>query len=108
MIWNHRPQNAKASERGMGIRWRLYHLQETHGHGFLQEGWGYAVGLILINRHEADSYRLGPKTGFLSRGIGWPGIEEEWFNSLAAIPGTWVYLNTRTNARRVILPGIGS
>jgi hypothetical protein len=50
-------------------RWQPYH-------GFLQEGWGYAVGLTWINRHEADSYRLGPKTAFLSRGIGRSGIEE--------------------------------
>jgi hypothetical protein len=54
-----------------GIHWRLFfhHLRETHEHGFLPEGWGYAVGLTWINRNEADSYQLEPKPGILSREI---------------------------------------
>jgi hypothetical protein len=39
----------------------------------------YAVDITRTRRNEADSAGLRSKTGFLSRGIGWP-----WVN-----PGVW-------------------
>jgi hypothetical protein len=62
-------------------------------HDSLEEGRGYVVGLTWINRHEADSYRLGPKTRFLSRGIEGPALGKSEVIEAGRSPSKiWVYM----------------